>query len=105
MAKRKESPISAVAVRENVLEPLKLGLVSGYFNDHFCSIGPRVANEIHVGENGPSHMDYLCETYECRFEVKTSTVSFVKSTEKTLQNNIGREKDRYQSSVTQVECP
>ena len=24
---------------------------------------------------------------------------------KPLQNNIGREKDRYQSSMTQVECP
>ena len=30
MAKRKESPILAVAVRENVWEPLKLGLISGY---------------------------------------------------------------------------
>ena len=29
----------------------------------------------------------------------------IQSTEKPLQNNIGREKDRYQSSVTQVECP
>ena len=29
-AKRKESPILAVAVRENVWEPLKLGLISGY---------------------------------------------------------------------------
>ena len=29
-AKRKERPISAVAVRENVWEPLKLGLISGY---------------------------------------------------------------------------
>ena len=28
-AKRKE-PISAVAVRENIWEPLKLGLISGY---------------------------------------------------------------------------
>ena len=27
------------------------------------------------------------------------------STQKPLQNNIGREKDRYQSSVTQVGCP
>ena len=27
-----------------------------------------------------------------------------KSTKKTFQNNIGREKDMYQSSVTQVEC-
>ena len=27
------------------------------------------------------------------------------STEKPLENNIGREKDRYQSSVTQVEWP
>ena len=61
-----------------------MGLISGYFNDHFCSVGPRVANEIHVGENGPSHMDCLCETYECRFEMKTSTVSFVKSTEKNI---------------------
>ena len=30
MAKRKESPISAAAVRENVWELLKLGLISGY---------------------------------------------------------------------------
>ena len=27
------------------------------------------------------------------------------STKKPLQDNIGREKDRYQSSETQVECP
>ena len=27
------------------------------------------------------------------------------STEKPLHHNIGREKGRYQSSVTQVECP
>ena len=79
--------------------------LSDSFNDHFCNIGPRLANEIHVDENGLSHVDYMCETYECRFELKTSTVSTVKSTEKPLQNNLGREKDRYQSSVTQVECP
>ena len=30
MEKRKESPISAAAIEENVWERLKLGLISGY---------------------------------------------------------------------------
>lgn len=43
----------------SIHDPLEL---SDSFNDHFCNIGPRLANEIHVDENGPSHVDYLCET-------------------------------------------
>ena len=54
----------------SIHDPLEL---SNSFNDHFCNISPTLANEIHVDENGPSHVDYLCETWECRFELKTST--------------------------------
>ena len=32
---------------------------------------------VHMNKNGPSHVDYLCETYECRFQLKTTTVSTV----------------------------
>ena len=42
----------------------------------------------------PFNVDMLC------FPLKLDN-----STKKPLQNNIGREKDRYQSSVTQAGCP
>ena len=48
------------------------------FNDHFSSIGPKLANEIqHIGNN-PSHLDYLKEI-DHRFELKTTEYSKVLS--------------------------
>lgn len=44
------------------------------FNNHFSDISPKLANEIHVKENGPSHVDYLCGVYDCIFEPKTTSV-------------------------------
>ena len=34
--------------------------LSNAFNNHFSDISPRLANEINLSENGPSHVDYLC---------------------------------------------
>ena len=34
--------------------------LSNAFNNHFSDISPRLANEINLSENSPSHVDYLC---------------------------------------------
>ena len=55
----------------SIHDPYKL---SNAFNNHFSDMSPRLANEIHVNENGPSHVDCLCEIYDCIFELKTTSV-------------------------------
>ena len=51
--------------------------LSDAFSDHFSNIGSRVASEIHVNENCPLHVDYLNRTCDCRFTLKTTSVSTV----------------------------
>ena len=50
--------------------------LSNAFNDHFSSIGPRLANEIPDTVASPSHLHYLSDT-NCQFELKTIGVSKV----------------------------
>ena len=51
--------------------------LSNAFNDHFSSIGPKLANDIHANEDNSSHLDYLAETGHCTFELKPTSVSKV----------------------------
>ena len=44
------------------------------FNDHFSSIGLKLANNIHANEDNSSHLDYLAETGHCTFELKPTSV-------------------------------
>ena len=48
--------------------------LSNAFNDHFSSIGPTLANNIHANEDNSSHLDYLAETGHCTFELKPTSV-------------------------------
>jgi hypothetical protein len=47
--------------------------LSDAFNDHFSSVGPRLANEIPDNEDCPSHLDYLSDS-DGRFELNTTIV-------------------------------
>jgi len=51
--------------------------LSDAFNEHFSNIGSRLASEIHVNENCPLYVDYLNRTCDCRFTLKTTSVSTV----------------------------
>lgn len=55
----------------SIHDPYKL---SNAFNNHFSDISLRLANEIHVNENGPSHVDYLCEIYDCIFKLNLAFI-------------------------------
>ena len=48
--------------------------LSNAFNDHFSSIGLKLANNIHANEDNSSHLDYLAETGHCTFELKPTSV-------------------------------
>jgi hypothetical protein len=50
--------------------------LSDAFNDHFSSVGPRLANEIPHNEDCPSHLDYLSDS-DGRFELNTTSSSNV----------------------------
>ena len=46
--------------------------LSNALNDHFSSIGPKLANNIHANEDNFSHLDYLAETGHCMYiRIKT----------------------------------
>ena len=53
--------------------------LSDAFNDHFSSIGPRLANDINVNVDSTSHLDYLSTTSDCTFQLKTTSISKVTS--------------------------
>ena len=60
--------------------------------------------DIRTWVNWRNNVDKLCLTsFSLLLSMLCSNLD--NSTEKPLQNNIGRETGRYQSSVTQVECP
>ena len=48
--------------------------LSNACNDHFSSIGPRLANNIHANDDNSSHLDYLAETGHCTFELKPTSI-------------------------------
>ena len=49
--------------------------LSNAFNDHFSSIGLKLANNIHANEaDNSSHLDYLAETGHFTFELKPTSV-------------------------------
>ena len=52
--------------------------LSDAFNNHFSSVGPRLANEIPDNEDCPSHLDYLSDS-DGRFELNTSSSSNVRT--------------------------
>ena len=49
--------------------------LSDAFNDHFYSIGTRLANDIQVNVDSISRLDYLTTTFNCSFQLKTTPVS------------------------------
>ena len=52
--------------------------LSEAFNNHFSTIGPKLANAIYFNESGPSPLDYIEGTSE-RFELRNTNVSKVHS--------------------------
>ena len=52
-------------------------MLSNAFNDHFSSIGPKLANISHANEDNSSHVDYLAETGHCTFDLRPTSVSKV----------------------------
>ena len=52
--------------------------LSNAFNDHFSSVGPKLANDSHANVDNSSHLDYLTETGYCTFELKPTSVSNVR---------------------------
>ena len=61
--------------------------LSDAFNDHFSSVGPRLANEIPDNEDCPSHLNYLSDS-DGRFELNTTSSSNVR----TLLSKLGKSK-------------
>ena len=51
--------------------------LSNAFNDHFSSIGPKLANNSHANKDNSSHLNFLTETGHCTLELKPTSVSKV----------------------------
>ena len=101
--KRNEQHINEVKLDEiTISDSLK---ISEEFNNHFASIGPKLAKEIAVCENGRSFLDYLtCKPPNTRFDLRPINCSTVLSVLSKLCKSKATGLDKISARLLR-ECP